>query len=54
MACIVLNVFKIVNVINHNFEVVSFFKKILNVKAPDPSRIQVVINDFSLADLVPS
>ena len=54
MACIVLNVFKIVNVINHNFEVVSFFKKILNVKAPDPSRIQVVINYFSLADFVPS
>lgn len=54
VATIIVNIFKIVNVIDHNFEVVSFFKKILDVKAPDPFRFQVVVNNFSFPYLVPS
>lgn len=54
VASIIVYIFKIVNVIDYNFEVVSFFKKILDVKAPDPFRFQVVINNFSLSYLVPS
>jgi len=53
MASIIVYVFEIVNVIDHNFVVVSLFKKIRHIKAPDPFRVQVVIDDFSLSYFVP-
>lgn len=53
MASIIVYVFEIIDVVDHNSVVVSFFKKIRHIKAFNPFRVEVVIDDFSLSYFVP-
>lgn len=49
----VVDIFVVINVVDFNFELVIFLEVVLNADFGHPLRTQVVMNDFSLADLLP-
>jgi hypothetical protein len=47
------DILEIINIINHSFEKLLFFKFVIQIKAFDPFRVQTVHYNFSVSNKIP-
>lgn len=53
MATVVINVFEIIDIVDNYFVIISFFKKVLDVKTFNPPGIEAVVDYFSATNFGP-